>query len=149
MADYAAFYFAPRSPMMSAIDNGKVPEYEDGIDPLVYFVTDVDRLVALGLSVVFTDRNAVLDFARFSNDLAELDSLVDWTLMRGRYWFNTIQEPDRRERRMAECLVHGAVPWDAFSELVVRNDARRDEAVAALRAVGASISVRVASDWYF
>ncbi|MGI8631827.1 MAG: type II toxin-antitoxin system toxin DNA ADP-ribosyl transferase DarT [Solirubrobacterales bacterium] len=81
VSDYVPFYFAPRSPMLYAINGGQVPEYTDGQDPLLYLVTSVERLVELGLALVFTDRNATLGFARFSAGLDELDGLVDWTLM--------------------------------------------------------------------
>ncbi|WP_370327702.1 DUF4433 domain-containing protein [Euzebya sp.] len=134
VADYVPFYFAPRSPMMYAIDCGNVPEYAGGIDPLVYLVTDVDRLVALGMSPVVTDRNAVLAIAAFTTELARLDDLVDWQLMRQRMWNNTVDEPDRRERRMAECLVHGLVPWEAFTAIHVRTANRRTQADALLAA---------------
>lgn len=149
VADYVPFYFAPRSPMMFAIDKGRVPEYVEGIDPFIYLVTDVERLTALGLPVVFTDRNAVLDIARFSNAIEDLDDLVDWPLMKLKYWRATIEEPDRVERRMAECLVHERVPWEAFTELVVRSERRRDEVLAALGPLDVPIRVRVAPDWYF
>lgn len=84
VADYAPFYFAPRSPMMSAIHHGRVPEYTSGTESLVYLVTSVEQLVGLGLSVVFTDRNAVFGHARHTTDPAELDELIDWDLMEAR-----------------------------------------------------------------
>jgi O-acetyl-ADP-ribose deacetylase (regulator of RNase III) len=40
--------------------------------------------------------------------------------MRERYWNNTPNDPDRKERRMAECLVHGHVPWATFTQIVAR-----------------------------
>lgn len=82
VADYVPFYFAPRSPMLFALAMGNVPEYTGGMDPLVYLVTTAERLVHLGLPVLFTDRNAVLKTARFAHDLSDLDTLIDWSLMR-------------------------------------------------------------------
>src|SRR5581483_5076142 len=81
VADYVPFYFAPRSPMLSAIYHGRVPEYTEGQDPIVYLVTSVERLIELGLTPVFTDRNAALAVAEMSTDLSALDDLVDWELM--------------------------------------------------------------------
>ena len=85
VADYAPFYFAPRSPMMYAIHRGNVPEYTGGTESLVYLVTSVDRLVELGLHLVFTDRNAVLKHAHHTTEVDELDTLIDWQLMQDRY----------------------------------------------------------------
>lgn len=127
VADYATFYFAPRSPMMYSINRGNVPEYTDGIDPLAYLVTDIDRLMQMGLTVLTTDRNAVLDYAEFASGTDGLDTIVDWQLMRQTMWKDTPEEPDRMERRMAECLVHEAVPWEAFTAIHVRTEARRVE----------------------
>ncbi|MGH9223382.1 MAG: type II toxin-antitoxin system toxin DNA ADP-ribosyl transferase DarT [Acidimicrobiales bacterium] len=149
VADYAPFYFAPRSPMLSAIHNGQVPEYAEGQDPLAYLVTTVERLVATGAQLVFTDRNAVLDLARFTTEVDDLDGLVDWQLMRARYWFNTPDDPDRKERRMAECLVHEAVPWDAFIGVAARNRMRQRQAKAALGGTSLADRVEVRPGWYF
>lgn len=77
VADYAPFYFAPRSPMMSAIHHGRVPEYMGGTESLVYLVTSVEQLMGLGLSLVFTDRNAVLGHAHHTTDPAELEEIID------------------------------------------------------------------------
>lgn len=107
VADYVPFYFVPRSPILYAIMMGNVPEYTGGIDPLLYLVTTAERLAELGLPMLFTDRNAVLTTAHFTPHLADLDRLIDWPLMRATMWNNTPSEPDRMERRMAECLVYG------------------------------------------
>lgn len=148
VADYVPFYFAPRSPMMYAIHMGNVPGYDDGIDPLVYLLTSVERLVELDLNVVTTDRNAVLPYADHFPVAAGLDH-IDWDLMGARYWSATADEPDRVERRMAECLVHRQVPWDAVTAVHVRTTARADEARAGLAVTGQAVMVTVKADWYF
>lgn len=149
VADYVPFYFAPRSPMMYAIDRGNVPEYSDGIDPLVYLVSTVERLHELGCALVTTDRNAVLGLAAFSQGFDGLDAGVDWALMEATWWNNTVQEPDRMERRMAECLVHSVVPWDAFTEVRVRTQSRKAEVEALLGPGVTPGPVVVTPDWYF
>lgn len=148
VADYAAFYFAPRSPMLYAIDRGNVPEYAGGTDPLVHLVTTVERLLGLGCTVLTTDRNAVLGVATFYEGIEGLEE-VDWQIMRATMWNNTVEEPDRMERRMAECLVHEVVPWEAFTELHVRSDVRQAQAEALLGAAGVRTPVLVTPDWYF
>jgi hypothetical protein len=149
VADYVPFYFAPRSPMMYAIDRGNVPEYAGGIDPLVYLVSTVERLQEVGCTVVTTDRNAVLGIATFRQGLDGIDTGVDWQLMEATWWNNTVQEPDRMERRMAECLVHQVVPWEAFTEVRVRTDARRLEVEALLGPGIAPGRILVTPHWYF
>lgn len=137
VGDYAPFYFAPRSPMMYAIEAGNVPTYSGGCDRIIYLVTTVERLVGIGLNLVFTDRNAVLTVAEYAADLDRLDSLVDWPLMKATYWNNTREAPDRRERRMAECLVHRRVPWEGFAEIVTKNRACEHQAREVLSMTGA------------
>lgn len=149
VADYVPFYFAPRSPMMFAIDRGNVPEYAGGIDPLVYLVTTIECLQEAGCVVVTTDRNAVLGLAAFSQGVEGLDASVDWHLMEATWWNNTVQEPDRMERRMAECLVHEVVPWEAFTEVHARTNSRKSEIEGLLGLEVTPESVRVTPDWYF
>jgi hypothetical protein len=149
VADYVPFYFAPCSPMMSAIHHGRVPEYQVGCGMLVYLVTTVEMLRSLGLTLLATDRNAVLDLALFSNDDSKLGTLIDWDLMQAKYWNNTSEEPDRRERRMAECLAHNRVPWQAFNEVVAKSEACATTARATLASLGVTTPVVVRPSWYF
>lgn len=115
----------------------------------MYLVSTVERLRSLGLATLFTDRNAVLAVAEFVADLPRLDDAVDWELMTATMWKNTPEQPDRRERRMAECLIHERVPWEAFTEVVARTRACAVTARAALTTVGTSTPVVVRPDWYF
>jgi hypothetical protein len=149
VVDYVPFYFAARSPMLGSIVKGRVSTFQGGQDEIIYLVTSTDRVRDLGLPFVFTDRNAYYAFARYSDDLADLDEFVDWELMEGKWWNNTAAEPDRMERRMAEFLIHGSVPWGAFVGVGAKSDegCRRVEAV--LATVGLEATVRSRPGWYF
>jgi hypothetical protein len=147
VGDYAPFYFAPRSPTMSAISNGRVPEYGTDASALVYLVTTTEALVAAGLTVVVTDRNARLGVAEFRPE-SECDDLVDWNLMRQKLWFNTPEDPERRERRMAECLVAEPVPFGLFHEIVVHNDAQGSFVKSRLAEREQATPVFVRPHWY-
>lgn len=149
VADYVPFYFAPRSPMMFVIDRGNVPTYQSGCDDLVYLVTTLERLVDLGLRPICSDRNATIAVATFSSVIGDLDTLVDWDLMAAQWWYNTPEAPDRKERRMAECLVHGLVPWAAFTEVVTKTATCAETARHVLAAAGVATKVRVRPGWYF
>ena len=59
--DFVPFYFAPRSPMLSAIHNGKVAGCSYTQADILHFETNLDQVVALGNDIVFYDRNATLD----------------------------------------------------------------------------------------
>lgn len=150
VADYVPFYFAPRSPMMYSIHCGNVPTYSHGCDRLVYLASTVERLISLGLDVLLTDRNAVLDFADFVDADADVpDDFIDWDLMKAQYWNNTPDRPDRKERRMAECLVRPRVPWEAFESVVARSAPVAREVEAQTAAAASSPSVDVRPQWYF
>ena len=136
VADYVPFYYAPRSPMMFAIHHGNVPTYSEGCDRLVYLVTSLERLWRAGLRPVGTDRNAVLDIAAFSSDPRSVLDAVDWPLMRERYWSSTPEDPDRRERRQAECLVHREVSWALIDYVYARSAPVAEEVERVLASIG-------------
>lgn len=149
VADYVPFYYAPRSPMMYSIHCGRVPSYQDGCDRIVYLVTSLERLAACDLDVLMTDRNAVLQLAEIKDfALGVPDDFIDWELMKARYWNNTDQFPDRMERRMAECLAHPWVPWDAIEQVVTKSSAIRDELTRDI-AGRCDTPVTVRPAWYF
>lgn len=99
--------------------------------------------------MVFTDRNAVLETARYSQRVDDLDIMIDWKLMEAHYWANTDEEPDRRERRMAETLVHRCVPWQAVQYVAAYSPAWAGEAQAMLTRFRQSVPVGIEPDWYF
>ncbi len=149
VCDYVPFYFAPCSPMLYSIKSGNV----DGVSPeqrrLVYFVSSTEAVLGAGLRHVFTDGNASAAFTAFHEDPARLAAVVDWPLMRARYWFNTPEDSDRRRRRGAEMLVHEALPFGLVSELGVYDSRARARVVRTVGDAGSPIAVRVRRDWYF
>lgn len=150
VAEYVPFYFKSRSPMMYAIHCGNVATFTGSEDDLVYLVTTVETLIEHGLGPVFTDRNAALAVTQYSEETADLDTLVDWEVMNLRIWRNTDDDPDRVERRMAECLVHERVPWEVFTGIVVHDSTREARVRADLGTLEIVIPpIHVSPDSYF
>jgi len=98
VADYVPFYFAARSPMMYKLYAGGVPSFTGDHRDLVYLVCDVGRIVAAGIPIAISDRNAAKALADFTNDPNILGDLtveaprsdfIDWPLMRATMWNNT------------------------------------------------------------
>ncbi|WP_159460476.1 DUF4433 domain-containing protein [Lentzea albidocapillata] len=125
VGDYVPFYYAPRSPMMSAISKGGVPGYSDSRQ-LVYFASTVGAVCAAGLGWVCTDGNARTGLTRFFGTLEELESKIDWSIMEERYWANTADDGDRKRRRMAEFLVHGFFPIGLVTGIATHNQGIMD-----------------------
>lgn len=149
VADYVPFYFAPRSPMLFAIHRGGVPTFSGGQGGLVYLVTDVGAVNDRRLGFAFTDRNAASALARFSDRIDDLEEFVDWPLMAAKMCNDTLEEPDRMSRRMAEFLVHERVPWDAFVALAARTDEEAENAAARLGNLRGEIQIVVRPRWYY
>lgn len=151
VADYVPFYFAPRSPMMFSISKSNVAGVDPDIEKLVYLTTTTQALITAGLCVVFTNQNARMTLARMTTDDALLDGddFVDWPLMRARYWGNTEEDPTRKERRQAECLVQPHVEWKLIHEVVTKTKAAHDQVRAILDAAGVETSIFVRPTWYF
>ncbi len=158
VADYVPFYFAPRSPILYRITNphnqvtGGVATYGASPHELVYLVTTVERLHSAGLPLVLTDRNAATRLAAFSDDPARwfASDFIDWPLMQEKMWRNTADDPDRMERRAAECLVHGTVSWHLVLEVGVHDTTMVDRAQAALARAGEQVmKPQLRPQWYF
>lgn len=145
VGDYVPFYFGPRSPMMFRLrktDEHFLAEY----DEIVYLVTTIEAVEGAGRTWVASDRNAALAVADFVCTTAELDSHIDWDLIAAKYWGDY---PDGKERRMAELLVHGSLPWGCVEEIVVRSEATRRSVSGLLAGAGHAPPVIVRGGWYF
>lgn len=157
--DYVPFYFAPRSPMLSAIHNGRVADCSWQQSDIVHIETTVDRATAGDKAFAFYDRNATLRHSRCYTDLARVD-VVAWDLLTEapqldgfcKYFHDRPAEAryaDRMERRQAEFLVKDAVLLDHMTRIGVIDQQHADEVVTILRAAGVNLRVDVMRDWYF
>lgn len=159
VADYVPFYFAARSPMMLKIKSGHVPTFEGDHRDLVYFVTSVQRILALDLAYVISDRNAAVGVADFANDATVLGDLtstgpdnafVDWPVMNLTYWQDTLEYPDRMERRMAEFLVYDECPLAAIAGIAAQNSGIRDTVERMFDEAGFDgLHHAVRANWYY
>ncbi|MDB9514821.1 DUF4433 domain-containing protein [Kamptonema animale CS-326] len=119
--DYVPFYFAPRSPMLYAISMGKIEGYSEGQTPIIYLVSEAEKIADSNLHFAFTDGHAVIKFTDFFDDLEYLDEAIDWEVMNARYWYDTDEHPDRKRKRQAEFLVYNFFPWQLVTEIGVKN----------------------------
>lgn len=158
--DFVPFYFAPRSPMLYAINGGRVAGCPWRQQDIVYFETTVELAVLHGRDFVFYDRNATLAFSEGFTDLQMLDTVVAWDLLTEapcldgfcQYWQNKPTNPryvDRMERRQAEFLVRDSVGLHQFTRLGVIDQQRQQQVQAVLAQHNVPLRVDVMPSWYF
>jgi hypothetical protein len=151
LANYVPFYFAPRSPMLYAITCGLVSAEAACTEQIVYLVSSTQALRKAGLTVIASNRHAELGYADMTDHDSVLDGddFIDWPLMTAVYWKNTPEDPDRKERRQAECLVHPRVPWQVIEGIATKTERARAQVQTLLGAAGVSTPVVVSAEWYF
>ncbi len=91
--------------MLYTINKGNVSDYQDGQEPIIHLVSNIDLVISQNSQFVYTDRHAELSHAEYSNNLDAIERIVDFAVMKEIYWHNTPDDPDRKERRQAEFLV--------------------------------------------
>jgi hypothetical protein len=116
---------------------------------LVYFAAKIAAVVDSGLPWVVADGNARAMISRFTGDLADVATMVDWQLMRARIWRSAPEDPDRERRRMAELLIHQRAPLALFHEVGTFSEAHAEQAKDALGDCALTERVVVRSDWYY
>lgn len=97
---------------------------------------------------MFTNIHAVMEYAEYHRDLARLDA-IDWPLMSATYWADSVDDPNRCERRQAEFLVHNHVPWNAIESIGTYNEATAAIVRNAIQASNHKPKVEVKRDWYY
>lgn len=157
--DYVPFYYAPRSPMLSAIHNGKVANCSETQQDIVHLETTVERVLEHGEPFVIYDRNATKPYSTPYFSINDLDK-VAWELITEaptldgycKYFFDrpTVERyVDRLEKRMAEFLVRSHVPLTAMTRIGVSNQQKQQQVQQILLAHHLYTPVVVMPDWYF
>jgi hypothetical protein len=157
--DYVPFYYAPRSPMLSAIHNGNVAGCTLAQDEVVHLEATVASVLANNATFVIFDRNATFPYAKGYTNLADLnqvawDLILEPPLLDGfcKYFFDRPTLPryvDRREKRMAEFLVHQTVPLNHIISVGVIDATRQIQVTQILQNYGIKLPVHIKPDWYF
>ena len=110
--DYVPFYFAPRSPMLFAINGGRVHGCDLRQADIVHFETNIDLVTRHGEPFLFYDCNATLAYSNAYTNLDHLNKIA-WDLITEQpqldgycqFWMDKPSDPkyvNRREKRMAE-----------------------------------------------
>lgn len=151
VGDYVPFYFGSRSPMLYTVTRGNVPTFTGDPHDLIYLCTTLDRLQQSGGMLVLTDRNAAKAVAEFSADPTRWleEGFIDWDLMSQTMWNDVPEYQDRMERRMAECLVHRRVSWEAILAVGVYDEARSATVAGILQDAGVATKIVVRPHWYY
>ncbi len=157
--DYVPFYFAPRSPMLYAINGGRVTDCNWRQEDILHLETTVERAVSEGEEFLFYDLNATLAWSTPFTKLPDLNK-VAWDLICEeptldgycKYWqrkINPERYSDRMEKRQAEFLVKNQVPLTKFTRIGVIDEAKATQVRAILVQAGVNLPVAVKRDWYF
>jgi ssDNA thymidine ADP-ribosyltransferase DarT-like protein len=148
--DYVPFYIGYRSPMLFQLHTGRVAGYTEGQGPLIYVVSTAQGIAASGARYVFSDGHGLAGFTSWYDDLAQLDQ-VDWSMVNARYWFDTVDDPDRQRRKQAEFLVHRDCPWSCINELAVIDAGMKAAVESILQRFSLQMHrpVHIRPDWYY
>lgn len=146
--DYVAFYFGPRSPMLLQLHTGRVENYDQGQEPLIYAVSTVETIVAAGLGFVFSDGHGIAAFTQWFEAIDDLNK-VDWDMVYADYWADTVEDMDRQRRKQAEFLVYQFCPWDVINMIGVLNGNSKKKVEQVLMRHQAAMTVEVRRQWYY
>ena len=133
--------------MLYVVQNGFNMVAPIPAEDIVYCCSSVQKIIDYQLDFVFTNGHAVDRFTtQFSTqDVYNLDSLLDWNAIRAKYWRDT-NDLDMKRRKEAEFLVLGDIPSDAVLGYVVCNQKSKDRLIE----FGANPSlVYIRADYYF
>lgn len=157
--DYVPFYFAPRSPMLFAINGGRVHGCDLRQADIVHFETNIDLVTRHGEPFLFYDCNATLAYSNAYTNLDHLNKIA-WDLITEQpqldgycqFWMDKPSDPkyvNRREKRMAEFLVKSNVPMTAITRIGVINNAKMLQVSKIIADHGLNIPTVAMPSWYF
>lgn len=148
--DYVSFYFGPRSPMLYQLHTGRVKDYNEGQEPIIYLVSTAQDVEQSKAGFVFSDGHGIAAYTTWYADLADLNK-IDWKAVYAARWKDDVEDMDRQRRKQAEFLVLRFCDWSLINEIGVVNDRMKAkvEGVMGRYPPALSRSVRVRSEWYY
>jgi hypothetical protein len=146
--DYVPFYFGYLSPMLLQLKTGRVADYNEGQEPLIYLKSTVEAVADAGLKFVFSDGHGIAAFTKWFDDAARLNA-VDWDMVYERYWSDNVNDMDRQRRKQAEFLIHQFCPWTVVQEVGVANARIKTRVEEVLKELDKGTIVNVHAAWYY
>jgi hypothetical protein len=149
VGDFVPFYFCPRSVMLYLLHKGNHLDvsYQGGQDPIVHLEADMHDVIEWatkhGVRWAFTPRNAAAIYnVEFFASVGRLDE-IDWTAVDATSWSGVM------ERKQAEFLVHGCVPWELFSAIGVHSQTILEQTNQAISSAAHKPPVTIRRHWYY
>ena len=137
---YVPFYFWGLTPMLLVNQHRQ--------NDIIFFVIHTETVAKAKLPFAFTDRHAVVSYAQFYNDLEKINNL-DWQTIKLRYWANTPEDPDRKEKKQAEFLIYEKLPWEQIYGIAVNNEGTHTKVETILNGLQHKPIVKVKTEWYY
>lgn len=120
VAQHIPLYYAAKSPMLYKVCCGH-DDYRGGSEPLVFLGFKVGEIADSGCLWCASNANAATGWARFSRNVDQLGSFVDFPLLKERMWSRTEDDAGRPSRRAAELLVRDRLPVDLVRIVVTKS----------------------------
>lgn len=147
LADYVPFYFTPCSMMLLNVITGYgVPRRDK--DEIVILVSSIPQLQSNSVAFVFTDKHALVAYARFFDDIDQLGA-VDWGLLQARDFARSDADLGKGDRYQAEVLAHQNVPIEALLGIACYSETSRARVVSMVQEAGMDLKVIVKKEWFF
>ena len=150
VGDYVPFHFCPRSVMLYVIHMANHQElaYRGGQGPIIHLEADLHTVIewADGDSRpwAFSLSNAGARYTELRNQTDDLDEL-DWTAIAAR----NFRDPEVKEAKQAEFLVHDACPFELFPRIGVRSPHVAERVTSTVAGLDHHPTVEVQAGWYY
>lgn len=150
VGNYVPFYFCSRSVMLYVISmrNHAGLTYTGGQGPIVHLEADLHRVLDWAdennVRWAISLGNASALYAEFRDDRSELGELK-WHLIHQR----DFRDPEVKEAKQSELLIHQFFPWELFERIGTHSDAIANAAAQAIQWCDHRPTVQRMSDWYY
>jgi len=149
LSDYVPFYFTPKSIMQNMIVTGYGGVPMEDPESLVFLVASLRELARDGYQVLFTNAHAVPKPSKYSSNLADLESYIDWELLRHCDFSTDPNDPDKKSRYQAEALVHRHVRFASLLGIACRDQASKSRLKEELDSREMDCRLEIRKGWYF
>jgi hypothetical protein len=149
VADYVPFYFCPRSVMLYLLYKRNHLEltYRGGQEPIVHLEFDcaevMDWADAHGHPWAIAPTSAGAFYTQFYADREALKR-IDWGAVAATDW----RDPEVKEHKQAEFLLHGMAPWSLVRRIGVYDQTIQDKVIAILSQTQLPL-VESHREWYY